>query len=233
MADKKEPTIIDTQTVTISPMKTDANGELSDKIWYECAFCGKRTGLYPSERRLCERLSGERFFCPFCLRHGFHTRTSKNILVISFRSIIAYYYYDKYIYAANRHLWIKEVTDCIEAHWEAGMKNPVFTYDPESFLWFVDFGKVGKGKKKIRITEVLKTILNMLVCFNMPQHIPNLKKGNLYQKFAEAILKFYKNRYRPPGKAMLIPTLKDCGVYESKRFSFETSRDFLPDKIYG
>ena len=229
----EEDSTIDTQKVVLSPKKVDAQGELADKIYYECGFCGKRSGLYAHERRLCEKLSGEKgFYCSFCLRHNFHTKLNRNILVMSFRSIVAYYYYEKYLFNGNREIWISEIEDYLAAHAEVGSRNPVFSYDPESFLWFIDFNKVGRGKRKIRMIEVLKTIINMLVCFNLHQHIPNVKQGNLYQKFAEAIMKFYKNRYRPDDKRMLIPTLKECGVYESKRFNFDHSRDFIPDRIY-
>jgi hypothetical protein len=227
-----DKTLIDSQTVVLSPKKVD-KGELSEKIYYECFFCGKRSGLYTAERRLCEKLSGDKFYCSFCLRHNLHQKSNRNVLVLSLRSIFAYYYYEKYLYTANRELWISEIMDYIDAHESVGLKNPVFVYDTDSFLWFIDFSKVGKSGKKIRVNEVLKTIINMLVCLNLEHHIPSVKTGKLYHKIYDAIMKFYRNRYRPEDKRMLIPTLKDCGAWESKKFSFDWSRDFLPDKIYG
>lgn len=231
-----EAETIDMQSVVLTPREEGGtNNELAEKIHFQCSFCGKQVGIYPMERALCEKLSGEKFYCTFCLRNNHHTKINKHILILSFRSVISYYYHAKYLTASNRKLWISEIADYIDSHWDAGLLNPAFLYDPSSFLWFIDFSKVGKDGRRMRLCEVLKTVANMLACFNLRQHIPEIKMGKYFYKFDEAITKFYKNRYRPADKRMLIPTLNNCGVFEptTKSFTFDGSRGFTPNNLYG
>ena len=54
----------------------------------------------------------------------------------------------------------------------------------------------------------------MLTCFNMKQLMPYVGTHEMYEKFSEAILKFYATRYRPEGKKALIPTLS--GSYNAQ-----------------
>ena len=225
-------TTIDRQNIQLQEIENESD-ELSEHIHYSCCFCGKQVGMLPMIRKWCERLSGQRFYCPFCLRHNMHTKANKHILIMSFRSVFAYYYYAKYVSVVKRNLWLSEITDIIDSHWDAGIQNPVFTYDPDSFLWFIDFSKVGKGRKKVRASEVLKTIQNQILCLNLPHHITSIKMGKFYHKFETAVEKFSQERYRPTNKRFLIPTLKDCGGYESnKKFTFDDSRGFIPDNMY-
>jgi len=226
-------TTITSQNIKLFPIDQDLNGELAEKIHYECNFCGKTIGLYPLNRKICERLSGDQFYCPFCLRNRFNTRNNKHILILSFRSLVGYYYYEKYAYTHNREVWISEIMDFMESHAAAGLVNPLFSYDPESMLWFIDFSKVGKGRKKVKVAEVLKTILSILTCFNINQHVTNGKLSKFYLKYEEAILKFYQQRYRPEDRKHLIPTLANCGIYENKKYSLENTRLFTPAKIIG
>src|ERR1035437_10087950 len=166
--------------------------DLAEKIHYNCHFCGKNVGLYPQNRRWCERLSGKEFFCPFCLRNNYHTKNNKHILVMSFRAIFGFYYYDKYYYSSSySEMYINDIEEYIKSHAQTGMLNPIFNYDPETYLWFIDFSKVGRGKKRIKVKEVLKTILNILVCFDSPQNVANIQTSKLYEIYEEAILKFY------------------------------------------
>ena len=226
-------TTIDRQNIELEPIESDSEVELSEEIHYNCCFCGKQVGLLPMERKLAERLSGERFYCPFCLRNNMHTKANKDILIMSFRSVFSYYYYVKYVSVGKRNLWISEIQDCIESHWDAGMANPAFSYDPNSFLWFIDFQKVGKGRRRIRTSDVLKTILNQILCLNLAHHLTSVKLGRFYHKFEVAINKFNEERYRPTDKRFLIPTLKDCGGYEQpKKFTFDESREFTPGILY-
>jgi hypothetical protein len=224
-------TTINAQDVKLEQRQEDLKGELSDRIHQQCCFCEKTLGLYPPQRRLCERLSGDSFYCVFCLRHGFNTKANRHVLVMSFRAIAGYYYYEKYQYANHRQLWVSEIEDYLDAHEAVGLQNPVFSYDPESMLWFVDFNKVGRGRRKIRIHDVLKTVVNILACFNLPEHVTTLKMPKLYQKYSEAIEKFYTQRYRPDDRRLLIPTLQNCGVWESKKYGMENTRCFCSPKL--
>jgi hypothetical protein len=206
------------QSNKISPIKESLNGELSEKIFYKCEFCEKTAELYPYSRRMHEKLSGGSFYCGFCLGNNFNNKNNKNILILSFRAIIGYYYYNNYLttMSAYNKMWLSEINDYIEIHRKVGLQNPVFRYDPESFLWFVDFSKVGRGRKKIGINEVLKTIVNILSCFNLYHIMSSIKLHKVYEKFQEAIVKFHSNRYRPEKRKMLIPTLVGCSGYETK-----------------
>lgn len=104
-------------------------------------------------------------------------------------------------------MWLSEISDYIKAHEQAGLQNPVFHYDPETYLWFVDFSKVGNGRKKIEIEDVLKTVMNILTCFNLYEYA-NGGMHSFYNKYRDAIVKFHEQRYRPEDRPFLIPTLQ-------------------------
>ena len=226
-----DKTTIVRQKVKIVPKEDTPPGELSDIVHYECAFCMKTIGLHAAQRKLCEKLSGSEFYCPFCLRHGFNSKANKHVLVMSFRAIAGYYYYEKYVYTNNRNLWISEIRDYMDRHEATGLQNPVFVYDPSTFQWFVDFSKIGRGKRKVRVAEVYKTTINILSCFNLTEHIPIVKMAKFYEKYREAIEKFYTQRYRPEGKRLLIPTLQGCGIYDSKKFSIDNTKVLSPKHL--
>ena len=221
---EKQPVIQNVEINQISPI---TSGELSDYIHCECKFCQKTVGLYPSFRKICERLSGGDFYCSFCLRSGFNGRLNRNILTLSFRGIIGYYYYEKYINCNSHKKCAMEIEAYIDSHVRTGLQNPIFSYDPETMLWFIDFNKVGRSSKKIKLNEVMRTIANILVCFNLSANVPSLKTQKLYQKYKLAISKFYSNRFRPSSKPHLIPTFSGCGIIETKKYNMDETRDFL------
>jgi len=214
--------ILDVKLIPVA--ENPKNGELSDKIYYECMFCGKRVGLYPNQRRLCETLSGHNFYCIFCLRNNFNTNNNRNILILSFRAIVGYYYYTFYL--NSRKMYYSQIEDYINIHIKTGLENPVFYYDNETMLWFIDFSKVGRGNKKIKICEIFKTITNIITCFNLDTNLGNNKSCVLYDKYKEAIEKFYTSRWRPDGKRMLLPTLQGCESSFTKPATFEETRCF-------
>jgi hypothetical protein len=227
-----DPQIAD---IKIEPIHEKLNGALANEVYYECTFCQKTVlPLVDDLKAMYANLSGLRYHCPFCIRQGFNTRNNKHVLILSFRAIIGYYYHYHYDSTTlEPRLYYSEIKEIVSSHAEAGLTNPVFHYDPETYLWFVDFGKVGHGRKKIFVNDVLKTISNILLCFNLSQHLINPKIPILYDKYAEAIRKWYENRTRPEGKRMLIPTLLGCGavpnpigftIDETKNF---TSKDLL------
>lgn len=228
-----EKAIIITQDVKIEAVEEKLSGELAEKIFYECDFCGKRTGYYPDIRKLCEKISGENsFYCPFCLRHGFNTKSNRHVLMLTFRSIIGYYYLNYYRHSTKREMWISEIEDCINSHIVTGLQNPVFSYDPESYVWFIDFKHVGKGQKKIQLNEVLKTIVSITACFNLPEKLTSFDMPKFYEKFREAVCKFYTHRYRPDKRRLLAPTLQGCGTWDNgKKFTFEDTRWFEPKDL--
>jgi len=223
--------------IELIPRKEDLDGELSNEIYYECDFCGKRMPQKPDPRTLCERLSGEHYYCSFCLRNKFHTKNNRHILMLSFRSLIGYYYYKFYVHpiTSMKKIYLSELEDIIKAHEQAGLQNPLFHYDPETFIWFIDFSRIGRNGKKIKLNDVLKTIINILVCFNVSDKFYDVKSHLLYKKYEEAIEKFYQSRYRPTGKIILVPTLAGCGITSftetTKTWSVEGTREFTREEL--
>ena len=217
-----------TQNVTLTPIKEQLGGELSTDIQIDCAFCDKTVRQQSDFRKMAEKLSGDDFFCSFCLRNGLNTKRRNHILIMSFRAIIGFYYYGQYAVSQQKISW-SEIKACIEAHVEAGLQNPVFFYDPDTYLWYIDFSKVGKGTKKISVDDVMKTIANILVSFNLGHHVKALDVNELYAKFDEAIRKYYEHRCRPEDKRALIPSLKGllgAGLTLPQNTTFEDTRLF-------
>lgn len=228
-------TITTFQPVQLLPVEKKVKGDLCDEIYYECAFCGKKEAVSGEHRTICERLSGDNFYCSFCLRNQFHTKNNRNVFICSFRAIIGFYYYNFYKFPPTfcNHIYISELQDYIAAHVNAGLANPVFSYDPTTYLWFIDFSRVGRGRKKVKLKEVLHTVSNILTCFNLAQHIPKLDIPFFYGKFEDSLLKFQATRYRPENHYYCIPTFANCidGYLSKKTFTFEDTRWFTPDQI--
>lgn len=224
--------VLNVQEVELTPVEDVIEEVLSDKIIYNCAFCGKGVDVAPDLRQWCERLSGnDAFYCASCLRNELNMKKSKDILVISFRGIIGFLYYAFYAVPSShsRKISYSEIKDIIRSHERVGLYNPVFSYDPDSYLWFIDFSKVGKGRKKIKLKDVLKTITNILACFNLYERLYNIKMCEVYEKYEEAVTKFYEQRSRPPGRKLCVPTLYGCGFNDTyKHFTYEDTRQFTP-----
>lgn len=200
-------TVIPTKLVSVADAP---NGELSERIYRTCHFCEKQTEIFSLNKKINQRLTGSnQFFCQFCLRHDHHTKNSRDVLIMSFRSILGYYYQQYY----HKRMWLSEIKDYETSHVQTGLQNPVFSYDPETLLWFVNFAKVGMSKKKIKVEEILKTILNILVCFNLPLEVPELHFCRFFSKYKDAVLSFHTKRYRPEGRKMLIPTFINCAAF--------------------
>lgn len=219
---------IKAQIVELKVVEPETNGELAEIVHSECAYCGKRMELHAEVAKLHERLNEREFYCDFCLRHKFYTKHSRHVLMLTFRAIIAYYYYAYYrAHFGSRRMYWSEIQEYVQTHMRVGLQNPVFFYDPDTYVWFVDFSRVGKGKGKVRLEDVLKTICNILICFNIPLHMNNVRMFEIYDKYREAIDKFYSQRNRPTGKKLLVPTLSGCGVYENhQNFNIDDTRAF-------
>ena len=199
--------------IDFQPKKESIHGELAQKVYCECDFCEKRVLFDISERKVCENLSGDRFYCTFCIRHRFNTKNNRDVLMLSFRAIISAYYH--YFYRSKRKMYKSEIKDFIQSHIQTGLSNPLFIYDQETMVWHIDFSRVGKQKKKVKIDNILQTITNILVCFNLPLCFKNCDTGKLYKKYEEAIMRFYASRWRPDGRRLLNPSLRDV-VYLPK-----------------
>lgn len=217
---------LNVKTVELKVVENDFDGELAEVAHYECAYCGKNVKLNTGSAKLHQRLNSNEFYCNFCLRHKLYTKSNRHILMLTFRSIIGYYYYVLYrTTVTNQKMYYSEINDCIASHMETGLQNPVFHYDPQTYIWFIDFSRVGQGKGKIPCVDVLRTISNIIVCFNLSR-ISNIKIHELYNKYQEAVEKFYTQRNRPYGKKLLVPTLQGCGIFENTNFDMDNTRNF-------
>lgn len=193
-------------TLELLPKELNANYSI-------CNFCHKQTNVNHNN----ERLSGkDKFFCTFCIRHNYHTKNNLNVLILSFRAILGFLYEEFYSGKNGRKIWLAQLKDYAAIHQDIGLENPAFSYDPETMYWFVDFLKVGESKKKIPLEEALKTIINILSCFNLNE-IDGINMSKLYFKYKKALQTFKQNGF------ICIPTLKDCVSY---RYNLESTKDF-------
>lgn len=216
--------------------KVDLNGELAEKTYSICECCTKCVGLYKVERNLCERLTADgHFYCGFCIRHRFNTRNNRDVLIMSFRSIIGFFY--DYLYKDKSEISFSQVQDYVQLHQKVGLQNPIFYYDEESMLWFVDFSRVGRGKRKLPLKDVLQTTMGILSCFNLSQVVSDANMHKIFEKYRGAIEKFCSHRYRPEGRWLLVPTLSGCvtasyAVTSKKKvFDYESSREFSSHRM--
>lgn len=196
--------------IQIKPITNSQSEELCEKVYRKCSFCSKKC----QQSSILNKISGDKgFHCTFCLRNNFHTKINRDIFILSFRQIIAHLYSQHYL-CEPKKFWLSEIEDLINLHQKIGLKNPVFNYDPETMLWFINFSKVGSGKKQIPITEVLKIIIQILACFNFSENIPTLEIHKFYQKYKIAIENFFHQRQ----KSVSIPPLFDV-LFSSDQYA--------------
>jgi len=217
--------------IKLKPIEENLNGELADRIFYECNFCGKKVGLYTEQRKIYERLSGDQFYCNFCLQNNLHTKNNQHTLILTFRGIIGYYH--QILYIGNKKLYYSQLEDYIKSHEQTGLTHPLFRYDPSTYLWFVDFSRVGQGKKKIHVAEIKKHVVNILACFNLTSQIDYIKPSKLFLKYSDAIDGFHEKRYRPENKKILAPTLVNCGgATDNKNIPHDDLKNFTAEDFW-
>lgn len=198
--------------------------ELPGDPYQMCDFCGKLVAPGGSTPVL-ERLSGPgRFFCGFCLRQRHNTKSGLDTLVLSFRGVVAYLYYESYV--SQRLISFSEIEDVVGDHVRAGLANPLFSYDPASMLWHVDFSRVGATKKKLPFEFVKATLSNVIASLRLSSLIQCVQLPKLESKYVEAIDHFYERRSRPANRRLLIPTLKGCGLADPKNQNWDKHKDF-------
>jgi len=199
--------------VRIEKIPASTSQELSDIFIRNCCFCEKKCHSEKQDTKFCQSICQEsNFFCNFCIRHGFNYKRRKDVLILSFRPIFAQFYFCNYISSfASKKIYLSEIRDFIKIHQQVGLLNPIFAYDPQTMLWFVDFSKIGKKPKQLPLEEVYKTIINIISCFNTWETIVGLNVEAYFKKFKIAVDEFYKQRFRPKNKLILMPTLGKCG----------------------
>lgn len=218
--------------VTSLKSKGLVDGDIDIKC--KCSFCGKQVKVLNHKKILNDTITGNKgFHCGFCIKNNYYNRQKKDILIMSFRGVIGYYYYCLYRNTPTL-MYLSELQDHIDLHEEIGNSNPVFTYDKDSFCWFIDFAKIGKRDRQLRLKHVLDTTLEILASFNTYKYYPDFKGYELYVKYRDAILEFFQKRIRPSDKKVLSPTLFKCNIdfkTETKAV-FEDTRNFTPEHMF-
>lgn len=150
--------------VQFFPINQVMSDELTDSFYKTCARCAKDVLITPDiAKRMPKSMIDGSFSCKFCYNNGFDKRP---ILIFSFRSIICHLYESHEIGQSTHVKYTCQLFDFIKAHKITGLKNFCFAYDDESFNWFVDMSLVGDGDGRVHVREVLRTVVEILACFN-------------------------------------------------------------------
>lgn len=223
-------TVLKEYPVSTKLIKGIAGNELSDTFYHTCLFCEKLVKVSSHNFESCRRLGGGKYFCPFCLRNDFHHRSSKNVLILSYRGIFGQYYQHNYLEEesdSTNKLWVSDIKQMIVNHETLGLRCPVFSYDPSTYLWFIDFNKVGSDSRKAPIDDVQATVMCVLACFRLSKIYGQYVLEDMWEKFDKALHLFYEKRQRPESRRMLIPTLRGV-VRQDDGFK---ARDFSPSML--
>jgi hypothetical protein len=199
--------------------------EINDEIPITtgCVFCEKTVLVYKEEYSQNRAVGHGNFYCPFCIRNGHHhSDASQHKLILSFRGIIGFYYWQLY-QTPNRSIYLSEIESCVREHVSDGLQHPAFSYDPETLNWYIDFRLVGTTRHKFPIKTVHDNIDFILECFQLKKRVPHLNPDVFQNKFTEAINLYYEQRQRPKTKKVLCPTFVNCG-------SFRPDMDFESTK---
>jgi hypothetical protein len=220
-------------THAVKLTKIEDDPESLCNIYYQiCNFCGKGIKITPGNETSIKKLSSKTAYCSFCLRNNYHFRSSHNVLMMSYRGILGFYYYRFYL-EEPRTMWVNQLQAIIDKQVFVGLQHPAFNYDPSTFLWFIDFNKIGNNTSKAPFESVLNTTksmfdlldvnLNFKRCFIQPSN-------DLWEKFSKALVLFYEQRKRPKDRRMLIPTM--LGLIPGINEDFlEATRDFCKSNM--
>jgi hypothetical protein len=195
--------------------------------YYDCNFCNKQVPTTKATH--LAKLSGDSFYCSHCIRHGYNSKNRRNVLITSFKSLFGYYY--QAFCVSTRKLWVSELKELHDLHVQVGLQMPVLSYDPETMYWFIDYNKIGRGRKKINHKHVCHTIIDIISCFNLPEYLDKVKINKFASKYLIAMREFYAHRHRPDNKKLLLPTLYNCGDLPVAT-NMEATKNFTFQKIY-
>lgn len=179
--------------IELCPLPLPNTGELSDTFFRKCFFCEKNCKKSDNLFNFSNLYSSKEFYCNFCIRNDFHFKSNKDIFITSFRQIIGYLYFEKYT-----------IEEYIKSHIETGLLNPLFRYDPETLLWFIDLSKIGNSKRRVDLKSVKSTLVNIL--FTLLQHVKSIDTEILYSKYENSLENFVNCK----NVNFVIPSLADC-----------------------
>jgi hypothetical protein len=204
--------------IVISEISVDPLQTFSDSYYRNCAFCNKSV-LITKKTLIYWNNQEAEFYCINCFRNDFNG--NKNILILSFRAIFGFFYYQYYVAEIKPLISLAEISQLILDHTKTGFENPFFHYDQESFFWFVDFTKLDRHEKKLDL--ILPTIKEILDVFQLEKWVINLNRCKLDAKFYKAIEDFYIKRHR---QGVLIPSLYAVCDDQPSGFSFAETKKF-------
>ncbi len=95
----------------------------------------------------------------------------------------------------------------------------------QRIMWL---SEIADSSKKLTLDEVLKTVFDVLNCF---QNIAGLNMQFFYAKYKEAIVSFYSKRHRPKHKRILSPTFINCLNEQKPAEFYEKTRNFNLEEI--
>lgn len=210
LGSKKAVKGVEINTVTITPLEvSDSLQDNEVRVHYRCDFCEKLSLANKQQQRFSSVLT-KKYFCNFCIRHDQYTKFNSNIMILTFRGLIGYYYHAYYMTPKVSSMHLTDIGDYIHLHYSAGLQNPTFKIDPETLCWFVDFTKI--GPKKVPVDAVLETIVDILATFNLYENVKCCSPIKLYKKYEDAVMQFYKERVRVNGDKIFSPTLMACDL---------------------
>lgn len=232
MATKKKVADPVLNDLSVSVLKKPSIG-IGDKLLYRCGFCSKRIVVDNTLSYLyTKRFSNEgKVYCNNCIRLRLNTKLEQDTLLFSLRAIPGFYFNNFFMKdAGGKKVYLSTIKEYMEMEQTVGLTCPVFSYDPETAFWFIDFSRIGRDGQKIRLKEVKKVIIKMICCYNLYYHIQSFKSSDLWDKLNKAIDAYYMNRERPSGIRLLAPTLKGCmPVHASpKDYVYDQDRNFGP-----
>jgi hypothetical protein len=115
----------------------------------------------------------------------------------------------------------------IDLHVKLGQQNPLFHYDPDTYSWFIDFSRVGTGKRRVPVEFVLDTVVQQIAAFGLYDNVKDSSPAAFFDKFKEAIIDFLHHRKRPVGQKVLCPTLYGCGIPHDNNLNKAIPSDVL------
>lgn len=198
-----------THEVEFATIDSGNTQELSDVLYRTCCFCDKIVMGKPQDFTSSLALSKE-FHCAFCLQRSFNLIDPKNVLILSYRSLIGYYYHSLYL---SNKISFYELNQRIENHVKIGTDHPLFNYDPSNYLWFINFSQVNDDQ--VPLPEILDICLKILLAFGLTDKISAETHDSVWKKYSKAIALFHTKRERPKNRRMLIPTLKSKAEKDS------------------
>lgn len=208
--------------------------DIGAKVFYRCNYCGKLAYANPWQRSNCIKLTGDNFYCTFCLRNDFYSTAGQHTYILTFRTLIGYYYYCFYAIPKVCAMPVQDLQDIIQLHFDMGCQHPAWKYDCETFCWFLDFSKIGENK--IPFKSVLETLVEILAAFRLHEHVKGCSPYKFYLKYKEELEKFMADGTRPNGR-ILAPTLLGCDIPRyientaTKALPIDVIKTFLPSNM--